>query len=45
METSVKFEVFTVVAMNNVFWDKRAKFVPHRRHLALHYRAQPVNAM
>jgi hypothetical protein len=31
---SVRFEVFTAVTMKNVvFWDIKALFVPHRRHI------------
>jgi hypothetical protein len=30
---------------NAVFWDIKTQFVPHRRHINLYYRAQPVNAM
>jgi hypothetical protein len=30
----LRFEVFTVIAMKNaVFWDLKAEFVPHRRHI------------
>jgi hypothetical protein len=29
----VRFEVFTAVTMKNVFWDIKAQFVPHRRHI------------
>jgi hypothetical protein len=29
----VIFEVFTEVAVKNVFWDIRTQFVPHRRHI------------
>jgi hypothetical protein len=43
---SVRFEVFTAVNMKNVvFWDIKPLFVLHRRHIRLHYRVQPVNAM
>jgi hypothetical protein len=45
-DTSVRFEVFTAVTMkNDFFWDMKKQFVPQRRHITLHYRAQPVNAM
>jgi hypothetical protein len=41
-----KIEVFTAVTMKNaVFWDIKPQFVPHRRHISLRYRVQPVNAM
>jgi hypothetical protein len=31
----VRFEVFTALTMKNgVFWDKRIKFVPHRKHVS-----------
>jgi hypothetical protein len=40
----VIFEVFTAITMkNNVFWDIKTDFVPHRKH-SLSYRAQLVNA-
>jgi hypothetical protein len=34
-----------VTMKNVVFWDINTKFVPHRGHISLHYRVQPVNAM
>jgi hypothetical protein len=42
----VRFDVVTAVTtMNAVFWDIKTQFIPHRRHISLHYRAQSVNAM
>jgi hypothetical protein len=42
----VRFKIFTVVTMKNViFWDIRAQFLLHRRHIRLRYRIQPVHAM
>jgi hypothetical protein len=29
--------------MNFVFWDLKPQIVPHRRHIKLPYRDQPVN--
>jgi hypothetical protein len=29
---------------NTVFFDIKTQFVPHKKHILLRYRAQPVNA-
>jgi hypothetical protein len=40
------YEIFSAVTMKNaVFWDITTQFVPQRRHIRLHFRVQPVNAM
>jgi hypothetical protein len=30
---------------NVVFWDIETQFIPHRKHITLCYRTQPVNVM
>jgi hypothetical protein len=43
---SARFEVSSAVAMkDDVFWEIQSQLIPHRRHISLSYKVQPVNAM